>query len=43
MGRIVTSVKVENFIYLVREQSQAAVDMLGRRLIHVKRLDLKRG
>jgi predicted aspartyl protease len=29
--------------YLVLEQSQAAVDMLGHRLIHVKRLDLKRG
>lgn len=27
--------------YLVLEQSQAAVDMLGHRLIHVKRLDLK--
>jgi len=27
--------------YIVLEQSQAAVDMLGQRLIHVKRLDLK--
>jgi hypothetical protein len=27
--------------YIVLEQSQAAVDMLGRRLVHVKRLDLK--
>jgi predicted aspartyl protease len=27
--------------YLVLEQSQAAVDMLGHRLIHVKHLDLK--
>jgi hypothetical protein len=27
--------------YLVLEQSQAAVDMLGHRLIHVKRMDLK--
>jgi predicted aspartyl protease len=27
--------------YLVLEQSQAAVDMLGHRLVHVKRLDLK--
>jgi predicted aspartyl protease len=27
--------------YIVLEQSQAAVDMLGHRLIHVKRLDLK--
>jgi predicted aspartyl protease len=27
--------------YVVLEQSQAAVDMLGHRLIHVKRLDLK--
>ncbi len=27
--------------YIVLEQSQAAIDMLGRRLIHVKRLDLK--
>jgi hypothetical protein len=27
--------------YIVLEQSQAAVDMLGRRLIHVKRMDLK--
>jgi len=26
---------------IVLEQSQAAVDMLGRRLVHVKRLDLK--
>jgi len=26
---------------IVLEQSQAAVDMLGHRLIHVKRLDLK--
>jgi hypothetical protein len=28
--------------YLVLEQSQAAVDMLGHRLIHVKHLDLKK-
>ena len=28
--------------YIPLEQSQAAVDMLGHRLIHVKRLDLKR-
>jgi predicted aspartyl protease len=28
--------------YIVLEQSQAAVDMLGHRLIHVKWLDLKR-
>jgi hypothetical protein len=27
--------------YIVLEQSQAAVDTLGHRLIHVKRLDLK--
>lgn len=27
--------------YLVLEQSQAAVDMLGHRLVHVKYLDLK--
>ena len=27
--------------YIVLEQSQAAVDMFGHRLIHVKRLDLK--
>jgi predicted aspartyl protease len=27
--------------YLVLEQCQAAVDMLGHRLIHVKRMDLK--
>jgi len=27
--------------YLVLEQSQAAVDMVGHRLVHVKRLDLK--
>lgn len=27
--------------YIVLKQSQAAVDMLGHRLIHVKRLDLK--
>ncbi|MCX7013586.1 MAG: hypothetical protein NTW86_13690 [Candidatus Sumerlaeota bacterium] len=27
--------------YLVLEQSQAAVDMLGHRLIHVKTVDLK--
>ena len=27
--------------YLVLEQSQAAVDMLGHRLIHIKHLDLK--
>lgn len=27
--------------YIVLEQSAAAVDMLGRRLIHVKRMDLK--
>jgi predicted aspartyl protease len=29
--------------YLVLEQSQAAVDVVGDRLIHVKRLDLKSG
>ena len=28
--------------YIVLEQSQAAVDMLGHRLIHVKKTDLKR-
>lgn len=27
--------------YLVLEQSQAAIDMLGHRLVHVKHLDLK--
>ncbi len=27
--------------YLILEQSQAAVDMLGHRLVHVKRMDLK--
>lgn len=27
--------------YIVLEQSRAAVDMLGHRLIHVKRMDLK--
>jgi len=27
--------------YIVLEQAQAAVDMIGHRLIHVKRLDLK--
>ena len=27
--------------YIVLEQSQAAVDMLGHRLVHIKRLDLK--
>jgi predicted aspartyl protease len=27
--------------YLVLEQSQAAVDTLGHRLVHVKRMDLK--
>jgi hypothetical protein len=27
--------------YIPLEQSQAAVDMLGHRLVHVKRLDLK--
>ena len=27
--------------YIVLEQSQAAVDMLGHRLVHVKHLDLK--
>jgi len=26
---------------IVLEQSQAAVDILGHRLVHVKRLDLK--
>jgi len=27
--------------YIALEQSQAAVDVLGHRLVHVKRLDLK--
>ncbi|MEW6103652.1 MAG: hypothetical protein AB1630_07575 [bacterium] len=27
--------------YIVLEQSQAAVDMLGHRLLHIKRMDLK--
>ena len=27
--------------YIILEQSQVAVDMLGQRLIHVKRMDLK--
>ncbi|MEW6481886.1 MAG: hypothetical protein AB1397_02625 [bacterium] len=29
--------------YIVLEQSQAAVDMLGDRLLHIKRMDLKFG
>ena len=29
--------------YIVLEQAQAAVDMLGHRLIHVKKSDLKKG
>ncbi|MEW6680955.1 MAG: hypothetical protein AB1297_08085 [bacterium] len=29
--------------YIVLEQSQAAVDMLGHRLLHIKRMDLKFG
>lgn len=28
--------------YIILEQSQAAVDMLGHRLIHVKKVDLKK-
>jgi len=28
--------------YLILEQSQAGVDMLGHRLIHIKHMDLKR-
>lgn len=28
--------------YIILEQSQAAVDMLGHRLVHVKKVDLKR-
>lgn len=28
--------------YIILEQSQAAVDMLGHRLMHAKRMDLKR-
>jgi hypothetical protein len=28
--------------YIVLEQAQAAVDMLGHRLLHVKKMDLKR-
>ena len=27
--------------YIILEQSQAGVDMIGRRLVHVKRMDLK--
>ena len=27
--------------YIILEQSQAAVDMLGHRLVHVKKSDLK--
>ncbi|MGQ9626349.1 MAG: hypothetical protein ACUVV0_05510 [Anaerolineae bacterium] len=27
--------------YIILEQSQAAVDILGQRLIHIKRMDLK--
>jgi hypothetical protein len=45
MRRIVASVKIENLSdpigYVILEQSQAAVDMLGHRLIPVKRMDLK--
>ncbi len=56
MGRIITSVKIENISdpsksircdalvdigYIILEQSQAAVDMVGHRLMHVKRVDLK--
>ncbi len=27
--------------YIILEQSQAAIDMLGHRLVHIKRMDLK--
>ncbi len=37
MERIVSNVKITNLL----EQSQAAVDMLGHRLVHVKKTDLK--
>ncbi len=39
MGTIVT---YEPLIgYIVLEQSRAAVDMIGHRLLHVKKMDLK--
>jgi hypothetical protein len=47
MGRIVTSVTIANAFDASMSlgcdalQSQAAVDMLGHRLVHVKWLDLK--
>jgi hypothetical protein len=42
MSRIINSVKTENLADLVnRLRCDASVDMLGHRLIHVKRMDLK--
>jgi hypothetical protein len=45
MGRIFASVQIENLSdpigYVILAQSQAAVDMIGHRLIPVKRMDLK--
>ena len=41
MAGVITSVQISNVQELVLEQSQAAVDMIGHRLIHVKHFDLK--
>ncbi|MGE5293559.1 MAG: hypothetical protein ACM3VT_01895 [Solirubrobacterales bacterium] len=43
MGRILVHMSVYEPLvgYIVLEQAQAAVDMLGHRLIHVKKTDLK--
>lgn len=43
VGRILVHMSVYEPLvgYIVLEQAQAAVDMLGHRLIHVKKTDLK--
>lgn len=39
MGKIITSEPLLG--YIVLEQSQAAVDTIAQRFVHVKRMDLK--
>lgn len=44
VGRISVKVGIRNLLeegYIVLEQAQVAVDMLGHRLVHVKKSDLK--
>ena len=41
MAEVGTRLLIETGVYIILEQSQAAVDMLGHRLVPTKHMDLK--